>query len=169
MDSREDSVQGVADSPVDVAEEQTDLRLHTVTTDLSGYIRPYKVMVRCYGVKLCMEIDTGAALSIISESLYWSKFKIVQLQPCDLNLRAYTDQLLKLSGKINVRVQSGARDAKQLTLLVSRGKGPAFVGRDWIRVLNLDWSRVYHLGDPVEQICAEHKAVFSSELGCAID
>lgn len=143
------------------------MRLHTVTTDLSGYVKLYKVIVRCNGVKLCMEVDTGATLSVISESLYWSKFKKVKLQPCDLNLRTYTDQLLKLFGKMNVRVQSGARDVQQLTLLVSRGKGPTLMGRDWIRVLNLDWSRVNHIGNTVEKICAEHKAMFSSEFGCA--
>ena len=73
MDRREDSFYGAVALPSDVAEERTDLRLHTVTTDVSGYVKPYKVMVRCNGVKMCMEVDTGAAVSVISESLYWSK------------------------------------------------------------------------------------------------
>lgn len=152
MDRPEDSYYGAGVLPSDVVEERTDLRLHIVTADLSGYVKPYKVMVRCNGVKMRMEVDTGAAVSVISESLYWSKFKKVKLQPCNLNFQTYTDHPLELLEKINVQVQNGVQDLR-LTLLVSRGKGPALMGRDWIRVLNLDWSQVNHIRDPVPWTC----------------
>lgn len=36
----------------------------------SEYVKPYMVMIRCNGVKVKMEVDTGAAMTIISETLY---------------------------------------------------------------------------------------------------
>jgi len=80
----------------------------------------------------------------------------------------YTDQPLVLLGKIKVNVHCGKQQL-QLPLLVARGKAPALMGRDWIRVMNLDWSKVNRvvITDPVEQVCSEHRAVFSADLGRA--
>lgn len=39
----------------------------------SEYVKPYMVMIRSNGVKVKMEVDTGAAMSIISETLYRKK------------------------------------------------------------------------------------------------
>ena len=46
-----------------------DFELFSVKGD-SEYVKPYMVMVRCNGAKIKMEVDTGAAMSIISEKLY---------------------------------------------------------------------------------------------------
>lgn len=108
------------------AERQTDMRLYTVKTECD-YVKPYKVMVKCNGNRMYMEVDTGAAMSVISESLYKSKLKGAKLQPCDVTLRTYTDQPLALLGKIRVNVQYGKRQL-MLPLLVSRGKAPALMG-----------------------------------------
>lgn len=54
------------------------------------YVRPYHVMVRCNGVKIKIEVDTGAALSLISEKLYRRRFKKWKLQPCDVRLSTYS-------------------------------------------------------------------------------
>ncbi|RXN38340.1 Retrovirus-related Pol poly from transposon [Labeo rohita] len=48
----------------------------------SECVNPYMVMIRCNGVKVKMEVDTGAAMSIISETLYRKRFKRCKLQPC---------------------------------------------------------------------------------------
>lgn len=151
----------------ELAEKITDMRLYTVKTECE-YVKPYQVMVKCNGFRLYMEVDTGAAMSVISESLYKSKLNQAKLQPCDVTLRTYTDQPITLLGKIVVNVQCEKQQLR-LPLLVCRGKAPALMGRDWIRVLNLDWSKVNRLviSDPVEQVCAEHRAVFGAELGCA--
>lgn len=51
----------------------------------SKYVKPCMVMVRCNGVNIKMEVDTGAAMSIISEKLYKQKFRKCKLQPCEVS------------------------------------------------------------------------------------
>lgn len=98
------------------------------------------VMVRCNDVKIKMEVDTGAAMSIISEKLYKWRFKKCKLQPCDVRLKTYSAELILLLGKFQVRVQCGAQ-TEYLTLLVSKRSGPTLMGRNCIQYLCLDWSR----------------------------
>lgn len=49
------------------------------------WVRP-KVEGRIIG----MELDTGAAVSIISEKLYKAKFRSARLRPTNILLRSYT-------------------------------------------------------------------------------
>lgn len=75
------------------------------------------VMVRCNGEKIKMAVDTGAAISIISEKLYNSRFKKYKLQPCDVVLRTYSAQPIQLLGKLELKVKCGAQ-VLTLSLLV---------------------------------------------------
>lgn len=65
---------------------------------------------------------------------------------------------------MDVSVECGKQQL-QLTLLVSRGKGQALMGRNWIQRLKLNWSKVNRIDDPVKKLCYEYKEVFSSDLG----
>lgn len=53
------------------------------------------VMVSCNGIT--MEVDTGAAMCIISEKLFNSRFKKCKRQPCDV-FRKYSAQAIQLLG-----------------------------------------------------------------------
>lgn len=111
-----------------------------------------------------MEVDTGAAVSIVSEKLYNSRFKKHKLQPCDVVLRTYSAQPIQLLGQLEVKVKCGTQVLPP-PLLVSKGKGPTLMGRNWIQQLKLDWSRVNYVSDPVAQLCDKYAAVFSDQLG----
>lgn len=56
-------------------------------------------------------------------------------------------------------------DKKNLVLLVYKGKGPSLMGRNWIQYLELDWSRVNHVSNPVSELTGKYSNVFNSEKG----
>ena len=93
------------------------------------YVRPYQVMVRCNDVKIRMEVDTGAARSLISEKLYKRRFKKWKPEPSEVCLKTYSAEPIPLLGKFKVKVQCGDQ-TQHLVLLVSKGNGPALMGRN---------------------------------------
>lgn len=116
-----------------------------------------------------MEIDTGAALSVISETTYqhtWERSQAPQLQGTRIKLRTYTGQEIPVKGELHVMVEHGS-ERKELVLIVTRGQGPSLLGRNWLETLKLNWKEVYyiHQPSPLDKILQAHEAVFRNELG----
>ena len=113
---------------------------------------PLIVTVNAKSVDLKMEIDTGASVSVISEQMYWtvwSKEQCPVLQQSTAQLRTYSGELLCVLGSITVSVSY--RDQQcDLPLLVARGVSDELplLGRDWLRVLKLDWKAVHLVQGP---------------------
>ncbi|XP_043197488.1 uncharacterized protein K02A2.6-like [Amphibalanus amphitrite] len=97
----------------------------------------YQVAVTLENEPVTMDVDTGAARSIMSY-LSFKKMKMSKkMEPTSVILRSYGGQRLKVKGKVNVTVEiNGQR--KDLDLLLVEGDGPALMGRDWISALQLD-------------------------------
>lgn len=128
-------------------------------------VKPYFVYVRVNEKRLKMEIDTGAAVSVISENLYKRRFKKEKLMPSNCVLRTYSKQSLRLMGSIFVKVKCNG-NARILPLLVVKGNGPALLGRDWIEQLKLDWSLVNRITpDNFDDLCGRYAEVFQPNLG----
>lgn len=112
-----------------------------------------------------MEVHTGAAVSVISEKLYKRRFRKVKLMPTNCVLRTYCKQALEVRGHISVKVKCNGKTCT-LKLLVVKGNGPALLGRDWIRKLQLNWSSVHRVAPgSVEELCDRYQEVFQSSLG----
>ncbi|KAL6468201.1 hypothetical protein MHYP_G00238780 [Metynnis hypsauchen] len=128
-------------------------------------VKPYNVYVSVNGARVKMEVDTGAAVSVISEGLYQRRFKSVKLSPANCVLKTYSQESLKLMGKFTAKVK--CKDViKKLELLVVKGRGPALMGRDWISQLHLGWSKVNRVApETVDSVCARHAALFKPGLG----
>ncbi len=76
-----------------------------------------------------MEIDTGAALSVMNEHTYrslWPKRK-PPLKPTSIRLKTYTGEHIVVKGIIRVHVLYQAQQA-ELDLLVVAGKGRSLLG-----------------------------------------
>ena len=89
--------------------------------------------------KLEMEVDTGAALSVISKSTYdqlWSDESAPPLKPAAAKLKTYTGEQIRVVGAITVEVEHNHQQ-KRLGLLVVAGKGPSLLGRDWLSKITL--------------------------------
>ena len=92
--------------------------------------------------------------------LYKCRFRKVKLMPTDYVLRTYNKQSLSVRGYLSVKLKC-YMNMCTLKLLVVKGNGPALLGRDWIRTLQLDWSSVHRVApENVEELCDRFQEVF---------
>ena len=85
--------------------------------------QPITVTVKIEDTPLKMEIDTGAAISIISEATRKAKFSKFKLRKSNILLKTYTDEAMMVTGQINVCVNYG----EQVARLVLAGSGPSLL------------------------------------------
>nr|CAD7430641.1 unnamed protein product [Timema monikensis] len=97
-----------------------------------------RLSLRIDGMFHTMEVDTGAALTLISEETYkvlWPHQP--KLESLDLDLRTWAaDTPLRLLGSKSVEVQFKEKRAT-LTLALATGHGPSLLGRPWFEPLGL--------------------------------
>ena len=100
----------------------------------SNRARPYQVVLEVNPQSLTMEIDTGAAVSLISRKIKDTVFPSVPMTQSTLLLRTYmyTSENIPVLGEMNVEVRYGAYIGKH-TLQVVEGDGPPVLGRDWLQ------------------------------------
>jgi len=133
---------------------------------------PYKVELHVNGQPLTMEVDTGAGVSIASESVLNSLLPSAKLQKTSVVLKTYTGEQIPVKGSILVDVDYGQQHYKNLKLLVVQGSGPNLMGRDWLRVVKLDWRTIgkvamseSSLEGRVAALQDKYQEVFSETLG----
>ena len=88
------------------------------------------ISLKINGVNMTMELDTGATLSLISESTYREMFpaeSAPQLKVSQAPLKTYTGESIKIKGAIDVEVVYNGQ-YKQLYLLIVEGEGPSLLG-----------------------------------------
>ena len=66
--------------------------------------KPYKAVVRVNGEPLEMEVDTGAAVSLISKEMLDSLLPAAKLSKPSLALHTYTSEPIPVLGEVSVRV-----------------------------------------------------------------
>ena len=89
--------------------------------------------------KLHMQIDTGVAVTVISEKTYWylrRKRRAPTLRHCHARLRTVTGELVNVRGVITLDIRYKDR-REYLRLFVIKGRGPALLGRDGQAKLDL--------------------------------
>ena len=94
------------------------------------------------GKKLSMELDTGTEVSIISEKTRKEIFPGEKLRPSELKLKTYTNEPMKVTDTLKVKVQYEDH-FKKLVLVVTAGKGPSLLGRNWLNHINLNWKKLF--------------------------
>ena len=131
-------------------------------------VGPMEVTMQLNGVPVCMQVDTGAAVSIVNrktfDNLKNGKDELV-MQDNDLVLRTYTREVIRVRGKIEVEVQYGRRQVK-LPLVVVEGSGPNLLGRDWLKKIRLDWYEICNISSQgFADILEKYNDVFDEGLG----
>jgi len=81
--------------------------------------KPLEVPLIINGKRLTMELDTGAAVSIISEATRKELFPKEKLHPSNIVLKTYTEEPIHLIGNLHVRVQYGDQVAKLALVVVA--------------------------------------------------
>ena len=128
---------------------------------------PINVEVKLNDMPVTMELDTGASLSIMSESTFnklWSGKSKPPLSAAEIELRTYTGELVDICGKINVNVSYGD-SSKYLPLLIVAGTGPNLFGRDWLEHIKLNWHEVKWLSKSHQDVIQRYPDVFKEGLG----
>ena len=116
---------------------------YTLFTLPSQQTKPHQADVEIEGHHLNMEIDTGAAVSIISDArTSLSHLQILPLQPTQVKLRIYTGESIPVLGELSVNVTYGGTSCT-LPLLVVKEAGPSLIGRNWLTKIQLDWKSIF--------------------------
>ena len=109
---------------------------------------------------LQVELDTGAALSIVSEKTFKSVFKdTICLQ---LSLRIYSGEDLTILGIAEVNVTYESKNNAALPLVVMKGQCSSLFGHNWLQHIRLNWSSVK---SSVQELLKKHSRLFPEELG----
>ena len=94
-----------------------------------------------------MELDTGAAVSVMLEQQWKSVFgKTKTLESYEGRpLQGYSGHELQVVGQARVEVEY-AQQKKQLPLLIVAGdQRPPLCGCDWMQSIQLDWGRLHQI------------------------
>ena len=109
-------------SPASVAKDSSVSQERTYTMfALQSKVQPIKVQVQLNSCEITMEVDTGASLTLLSESTYSQIATNQELKPTTVKLSTYTGELLPVLGSIDVFYQSYCLT---LPAIVVKGAGP---------------------------------------------
>ena len=96
------------------------------------------------GVDFQMEVDTGAAASIMNYTDYVRYFKYLALRPVNKTFHAYTGTPLDIAGQILVDVEYNDQQLTLPLLIVRANKyAPPLLGRAWMTKVRLDWKNLF--------------------------
>ena len=99
------------------------------------------VTVDVEGTSIQMELDTGAAVSLLPYTIYQRQFNHKPMKRTMAHLKTYTGEPLPLHGQIIVQVKKG-KTKVQLPLLVVDRQRPPLMGRNWLSKVPINW---YHI------------------------
>ena len=130
---------------------------------------PITVELKVNGKVLPMEVDTGAAVSLIPTTTKQQLFPDIPLTTSTTVLTTYTGERIKVAGKMKVEVRYGGK-VHMLQLYVVEGEGPSLLGRDWLLEIKLDWGSIkvasVNAGArEVEALLTKYQEVFEEGLG----
>ena len=119
------------------------------------------------GTPITMTLDTGASVSIISEKTHQTRLPNLQLSSSELLLRTYTGEPIKICGQTQVSVTYKDQQYN-LQLVVVEGNGPPLLGRDWLKVIKLDWREINVVTTNLDSLLQQYRPLFKDELGTMV-
>ena len=153
--------------PVATADHQSPADTYSLFT-IRGKAQPIVVPVCLNQVELSMELDTGASLSLTTETTY-RKLSLPgqQPNPTTICLRTYTKVEVPVIGSVDVEVKYESQ-VFTLPVIVVKGDGPNLFGRDWLNSIKLNWQKITNLTQDnltLDDVLQKHTPVFSEKLG----
>ena len=136
---------------------------------------PYVVEVLLNEESVKMEVDTGAAMSVISEDTFRAlkkKYPCLELCESKVRLHTYTGEQVKVAGQFKTSVKYEEQEI--VPVLVIQGKGPNLIGRNWLQKIKLNWRNIFQLEEAnttntttqrVEELVQKYEQVFQEGLG----
>lgn len=121
-----------------------------------------------------MELDTGSAVSVISQEKFHEIFGNRPLKPCKIKLRTYSGEKLKPLGVMDVTVEHNGQSALCQLYVVEKGTTNLF-GRSWLKEIKIDWQNIKNIMHvstvktdgkmKVQSILRKYSTVFNDGIG----
>ena len=154
-------------------EEEEQVNNYTLYSLGEQKAEPYVVEVLLNEESVKMEVDTGAAMSVIGEDTFKAlkkKHPQLKLNETKVRLHTYTGEQVKVTGQVKMFVKYEEQEAV-LPVLVIQGKGPNLIGRNWLQEIKLNWRNIFQLKKAhtnthrVEELVQKYEQVFQKGLG----
>ncbi|XP_021370583.1 uncharacterized protein K02A2.6-like isoform X2 [Mizuhopecten yessoensis] len=130
--------------------------------------KPYHVKLQIGGKNVDMEIDTGAGISVLSETTFreLSEDTGLELKPTQVKLRTYTGASVPTLGECVLTV-CYRNFTREMLIVIVKGNGPNLMGRDWLGKIKLNWAEIFKVSEDheLQTVLDKHKAVFAGGLG----
>ena len=122
--------------PDDTSQTYTLFPLHTQQHP------PISIVPKINGHEVSMELDTGAAISVINEVTYKTILAHQSpLQASNIKLHTYSGEQLIVLGKLQVTMHYNEQMVS-LPLIVLKDSGPNLFGRNWLEQIRLNWPQL---------------------------
>ena len=139
--------------------------VYTLEQERDARLPPIKVHMELDHCSVPMEVDTGASVSIMPETLYHKLWPRRGLKETTIRLQTYSKEPIPVVGATQVHVAYEGQTAT-LPLVVVKGKGPTLLGRNWLSKIRLNWSQIHYTTCPgLHDLLAKYSGVFQEGLG----
>ncbi|GFR83030.1 hypothetical protein ElyMa_005966300 [Elysia marginata] len=109
----------------------------------SNGTRKIIVNVNLDSIPVKMELDTGAALSLMTIKDYEDFFgNRPSLASTPVKLKTYTGEIIHPLGKTVVNITTPTQNTKQDLYIPEKGSNPIF-GRDWLSQVTMNWEGLH--------------------------
>ena len=138
---------------------------------------PFTVPIVINNKTIFFQLDTGAASTVMSQA----DFQCVApddatILPCSKKLQTYTGELVPIIGECELEVYHNNQVARLSVVIVS-GSGPPLLGRDWLKMIKLDWNNVFSISNSettsaqckLSDILQNNNSVFDTSSGLLND
>ena len=107
---------------------------------------PIGVKIQIDDCLIGMEVDTGASVTLMSESTLYGLWPGRSLDSTSIRLCSYAGETIPLLGQCYVNVAYQGRKFVHLPLIiVVQGSGPSLLGRNWLSQIKLDWQAIHQV------------------------
>ena len=132
---------------------------------------PFEEDISLNDQPICMEVDTGAAISIISQDQFRQLLPGERVLTSEIRLKTYTGQPMEVIGESIVKVAHNQK-SELLPIVVVADEGPPLIGRNWLRKIRLDWKTIGAVATSSEsskqnlqKLLSKYAALFQDEAG----
>ncbi|XP_077565114.1 uncharacterized protein LOC144180699 [Haemaphysalis longicornis] len=126
--------------------EGSDNELLTIChTDRSSGTPAIVVNVELDGKEVAMELDTGAAMSVMSEAEFATHFPKASFRKANVKLVTYNGTPVPIKGIVDVTVQYHDQSMRLPLVIAKETEGarmPSLFGRNWLEKIKIKWQEV---------------------------
>ncbi|XP_045473436.1 uncharacterized protein K02A2.6-like [Harmonia axyridis] len=140
--------------------------LFSIESEHIDYREKFMVKIKIEGKILIFEVDSGAAVSIMSYSMFKNFFPTLQIKKTDLKLVTYCKKVLDVVGYSRVGCIYETETHILNLYIVNTDRKP-ILGREWIRQLNIKLQNINQISvmNTPENILQKYPIVLEKSMG----